>query len=198
MVWKYLVKAKIKDICACQELVFIGRGWSIHKYSGGKPIMWAVWFGKVSPIFFYKAMMILESIFHEMSRQNPDIFWCTDEQTLEWLFNLEVFKFANFVSKAWKRRQNGFFNLYLFWFRWFMNSALLPLLVYKALTVRLNLFPTFSLVIANHMSHIIKHVSPECVLEKNKIRWSCIWPLWCCSLEQTAWSPEICCNCIFF
>ena len=26
-------------------------------------------------------------LFHETYGQNPEIFWCSDEQKLEWLFN---------------------------------------------------------------------------------------------------------------
>lgn len=42
--------------------------------------------------------------------QNPEIFWCSDEQNLEWLFNFNVFKTASFISQAWKRRQVHLFN----------------------------------------------------------------------------------------
>lgn len=31
-------------------------------------------------------------MFREMARLNPVIFWCSDEQKLEWLFNFGVFK----------------------------------------------------------------------------------------------------------
>lgn len=51
-----------------------------------------------------------EIMFHEMPRQNPEILWCTDEQQLQWLLNLDVFKFAKFVSNAWKRKQDRSFN----------------------------------------------------------------------------------------
>lgn len=34
----------------------------------------------------------------------------TDEQELEELFSSDVLKFANFVSEAWKRRQDGLFR----------------------------------------------------------------------------------------
>ena len=51
-----------------------------------------------------------EVLFHEIYGQNPDIFWCSDEQKLEWLFNFNVFKTASFISQAWKRRQVHLFN----------------------------------------------------------------------------------------
>ena len=41
-----------------------------------------------------------ELIFHEMARQNAEIFWCSAEKTLGWLFNFDVFKFSNFASKV--------------------------------------------------------------------------------------------------
>lgn len=30
--------------------------------------------------------------------KNPEIFWCTADQKLEWLFNFNVFKSANFAN----------------------------------------------------------------------------------------------------
>lgn len=49
--------------------------------------------------FFYE---IKVSISHHMVSQNREILWNTDDGKLERVFNL-MFKFANFVSKAWKR-----------------------------------------------------------------------------------------------
>lgn len=37
------------------------------------------------------------------------IFWSTDEEKMEWLFNFCVFKVAKFESNAWKRRQDVLF-----------------------------------------------------------------------------------------
>lgn len=51
-----------------------------------------------------------ESLFLEVKRQISEIFWYADDQKLLCLFNYDVFKFANFVSKAWKRRQASLFN----------------------------------------------------------------------------------------
>lgn len=49
-------------------------------------VIWENW--KVSPIFFCTVHTddLRKSIFHEMAQQNPEIFWCTDDQTLERLF----------------------------------------------------------------------------------------------------------------
>ena len=54
-----------------------------------------------------------EVLFHEIYGQNPEIFWCSDEQKLEWLFNFNVFKTASFISQAWKRRQVHVFHKFL-------------------------------------------------------------------------------------
>ena len=43
------------------------------------------------------------TVFHETAQLNSDIFWCTDGQRLDWLFNCDMFKLAD-VSKVWKRR----------------------------------------------------------------------------------------------
>ena len=48
-------------------------------------------------------------LFEAMQRQ-PDLFWLDDGEKLEWLFRLEVFKTATFISNAWKRRQSVLFN----------------------------------------------------------------------------------------
>ena len=37
------------------------------------------------------------------------MFWWSDDDKMEWLFNFNVYKLANFVSKAWKKRQDGLF-----------------------------------------------------------------------------------------
>lgn len=31
------------------------------------------------------------------------LFWCTDDDRMEWLFNFSAYKFAAFVSKALKK-----------------------------------------------------------------------------------------------
>ncbi len=45
-------------------------------------------------------------LFTEMSVKNPEIFWCSDDDRMDWLFNFNVFKLAHFVSEAWKKRQD--------------------------------------------------------------------------------------------
>lgn len=47
-----------------------------------------------------------------MSGQNPEMFWCTDDDRREWLFNFNAYKLATFVSKAWRKHQYGLFVLY--------------------------------------------------------------------------------------
>lgn len=32
--------------------------------------------------------------------ENPEMFWCTDTDRMEWLFNLNIYKLTGFVSKA--------------------------------------------------------------------------------------------------
>lgn len=44
------------------------------------------------------------SVFKGPARQN--------QLKLEWLFNFDVFTFANFASKMRKRRQDGLFSVY--------------------------------------------------------------------------------------
>ena len=48
-------------------------------------------------------------IFTEMSVKNPEMFWCSDDDRMDWLFNFNVFKFAKYVSGAWKKRQGGLY-----------------------------------------------------------------------------------------
>lgn len=48
-------------------------------------------------------------IFTEMSVKNPEIFWCSDDDRMNWLSNFNVFKLANFVCEAWKKRQDGLY-----------------------------------------------------------------------------------------
>lgn len=48
--------------------------------------------------------------FVEMQKKKPELFWLDDGQKLEWLFKAEVFKTANFISKAWNRRQSQLFK----------------------------------------------------------------------------------------
>ena len=43
-------------------------------------------------------------IFPEMSVKNPEMFWCSDDDRMGWLFN---FKFAK--SEAWKKCQDGLY-----------------------------------------------------------------------------------------
>ena len=47
-----------------------------------------------------------------MSVQNPEMFWCSDNDKMEWLFNLNAYKMATFASEvfaseAWTKRQDG-------------------------------------------------------------------------------------------
>ena len=49
-------------------------------------------------------------LFEAMQQQNPDLFWEDGGQKLEWLFNNEVFRTAQFVSRAWSRRQSQLFQ----------------------------------------------------------------------------------------
>ncbi len=41
------------------------------------------------------------SILNEAFAQNQEMFWCTDDDRMKWLFK------ASFVSKAWKKHQQG-------------------------------------------------------------------------------------------
>ncbi len=40
------------------------------------------------------------------------MFWCTDDDRMEWLFDLNAYKLASFVSKALKKCQQGLFVQY--------------------------------------------------------------------------------------
>ncbi len=114
---KYLVKTKMKYayvtklkyglesyITSLVALVLGYWGWQIQKYSGGKQIVWAVWF----------TLIILYCTCHDhlrmhqwfMTQQNLEML-CTVYRwsKLEWLLNFDGFKFANSDLKAWKRRQ---------------------------------------------------------------------------------------------
>ncbi len=61
------------------------------------------------------------SVLNKAFAQNPEKFRCTDNDKIEWLFNFNAYKSASFVSKAWKKRQQGLFVQYcllfmsLFW-----------------------------------------------------------------------------------
>lgn len=46
-----------------------------------------------------------KSMFDIMYEQVSRIFWSTDKEKMEWLFNFVVFKLAKFVFNAWKTRQ---------------------------------------------------------------------------------------------
>lgn len=48
-------------------------------------------------------------IFSDLFVQNLEMFWGSDDDKMEWLFNFNVYKLANFVSKAWKKRQDRIF-----------------------------------------------------------------------------------------
>ena len=37
-------------------------------------------------------------IYHEMSVQNPEIFWCTDDDSVEWLFTFHTYTLAAFLN----------------------------------------------------------------------------------------------------
>ena len=49
-------------------------------------------------------------MYEAMQQQKPELFWAEDGQKLEWLFSYEVFKTANFIAKAWNRRQSMLFR----------------------------------------------------------------------------------------
>lgn len=46
-----------------------------------------------------------ELMIHVMAQQNSKLVWCTHERKLEWLLKFDECRFANFVSKAWKRKE---------------------------------------------------------------------------------------------
>lgn len=48
-------------------------------------------------------VMTSECQFHKMAQQNPELFWCGDDQKSKRLFNCNVWKLANFVSEAWNK-----------------------------------------------------------------------------------------------
>ena len=49
-------------------------------------------------------------MFSHASKKDPEFFWYTDYQKVEWLFNFDIFGCANFISKAWQIRQALLFN----------------------------------------------------------------------------------------
>ncbi len=86
-------------------VIEVGR---FKKYPGGKQIVWAVWFGWSGESVPFSPVLCKLWWFKRLNtaRLNPEIFCCSNEQKLEWLFNSVVFKFANFLSEAWKGRQD--------------------------------------------------------------------------------------------
>ena len=54
----------------------------------------------MNPIFFYIVLYdeLRTPILTEMSVQNPEM---TDDDKMEWLFRLNIYKLTTFVSKAW-------------------------------------------------------------------------------------------------
>ena len=37
------------------------------------------------------------------------MFWCSDDDRMDWLFNSNVFKLAKYVTEAWKKHQDGLY-----------------------------------------------------------------------------------------
>ncbi len=62
---------------------------------------------------------LLMSIVNKAFAQNPEMFWCTDDDRMERLFNFNACKLTSFVSQAWKKCQQGLFNIV-----WFFMSLL--------------------------------------------------------------------------
>lgn len=60
-----------------------------------------------SHFLLYCPYNVRVSILLHMALQNPEFFWCTNNDKLKW----SVFKFYNLSRN--KRRQDGLFNLYL-------------------------------------------------------------------------------------
>lgn len=102
IIWKYLVKTIIKDMCisnkglALTHILYLAfletkdfrrrvESWYSSRLVDSKlqMIVWAVWLGwseKWLPFSFVLCKLGRESIFHEMAWQNLEIFRCTGEQ----------------------------------------------------------------------------------------------------------------------
>lgn len=95
---------------------------------------------KVSHLFFctctYYNDDLMEFMFHEIVRQNLEIFCCTEEQNLEWLFNFDVLA-KICLRKPGKEGKND--DLISFFFQIFpalLGSFSIPELYLKKCTLR--------------------------------------------------------------
>ena len=48
-------------------------------------------------------------LFTEMCVKYPEMFWCSDDDRMDWLFNSNVFKLPKYESEAWKKHQDGLY-----------------------------------------------------------------------------------------
>lgn len=47
-----------------------------------------------------------------MPVQNEEMFWCSDDDKMDWLFDFNANKIGNYVSNAWKKPQEVLFVKY--------------------------------------------------------------------------------------
>lgn len=84
-----------------------------------------------------QSMMIWDRYYYEIYRQSPKVFWWSDEQKLEWLFNFGMFMTANFIPKAWENDVFWCVLLYSFWSRVLIPKMIRLLLRIWLITVSL-------------------------------------------------------------